>query len=247
MIAIYRGEDTDFAGQEPIQVKINTPYDLTGYTADILFGSVVKHFEPDEVGTKTLGLSFTAEETAGFFPGRGYASIKVYDTEGRVAILKRFVIDVRFRDYEKSPLNIVDVAEVVQSLENVREVVSKMDKLTIDDDVATIKEVVNEILEAAKKRTEFTPLTQEDLAKVPAATIVAFTECMRKLESVAKDAEKLDLDSDIADVKNLLNDILEAFGGAKTVKINIQDPEASVNSLLEWAKEVSRIIRTQRV
>ena len=48
MIAIYRGEDTDFAGAEPIQVKINTPLDLTGYTAKILFGSVVKDYGAEE-------------------------------------------------------------------------------------------------------------------------------------------------------------------------------------------------------
>ena len=247
MIAIYRGEDTDFAGQEPIQVKINTPYDLTGYTADILFGSVVKHFEPDEVGTKTLGLSFTAAETAGFFPGRGYASIKVYDTEGRVAILKRFVIDVRFRDYEKSPLNIVDVSEVVQSFENVKEAAEKIPKLTMDDDTACVKEVINTLLEAARKRTEFSQLTSRDIAKVPNTTIVSFTDCIRKLESLAKDATFLDGDSDMEDVKNLLNSILDVFGGAKSVNINIEDQKSSVKGLLEWAKEVSRILRTQVV
>ena len=98
MVTIYRGEDTNFAGAAPIEVKIDTDLDLTGFTADILFGSVVKHYETEEVATKTLGLVFSAEETSGFFPGRGYATVKVYDTEGRVAVLKRFVINVKFRD-----------------------------------------------------------------------------------------------------------------------------------------------------
>lgn len=98
MISIYRGEDTDFAGAPPIPVVIDTKLDLTGYTADILFGSIVKHYETDEVATKKLGLVFTAKETATFFPGKGYATVKVYDTEGRVAVLKKFIIDVKFRD-----------------------------------------------------------------------------------------------------------------------------------------------------
>ena len=98
MIAIYRGEDTDFAGAPPIQVKIETDLDLTGFTADLLFGSIVKHYETEEVSTKILSLVFSAEETKTFFPGRGYATVKVYDTQGRVAILKRFVINVKFRE-----------------------------------------------------------------------------------------------------------------------------------------------------
>lgn len=102
MIIIYRGEDTDFANQEPIQVKLKTSLDLTGYTADILFGSIIKHYETGDVASKILPLSFSAAETASFFPGKGFASVKVYDPEGRVAILKRFVMDVKFRHYGDS-------------------------------------------------------------------------------------------------------------------------------------------------
>ena len=105
MIAIYRGEDTDFAGSPPIKIKIDTDLDLTGYTSEILFGSVVKKFGEEDTGAKILPLSFTAEETNGFFPGRGYATVKVYDTDDRVAILKRFVIDVRFRSVDCSKEN----------------------------------------------------------------------------------------------------------------------------------------------
>lgn len=104
MIEIYRGEDTDFAGAEPIEVKIDTELDLTGYTAKVLFGNVVKEFGPEEVETKTLGLVYSAEETAGFFPGKGFAVVKVYDTDGRVAILKKFVIDVKLREYRLNPM-----------------------------------------------------------------------------------------------------------------------------------------------
>ena len=98
MVTIYRGEDTDFADASPITVKIDTEIDLTGFTAKLYFGNVVKEFGSDEVETKELKFNFTAEESDGFFPGRGFATVKVYDTEGRVAILNKFIIDVKFRE-----------------------------------------------------------------------------------------------------------------------------------------------------
>lgn len=247
MIAIYRGEDTDFAGQPPIQVKINTPFDLTGYTADILFGSVVKQFGPEEVGTKTLNLSFTAAETAGFFPGRGFASIKVYDTDGRVAILKRFVIDVRFRDYEWSPLNAIDISEMIKSFEHIREAAITIPILTEDDDINIVRDAINTILDAAKERTEFEQVTSRELAKIPNSTIVAFVECMRKLESLAYDSKWDEEGMDIDEVRDLLNNLIEAFSGAKARKINFKSPQNSIKDIQALAEEVSRILRTQRV
>jgi hypothetical protein len=97
VITIYRGEDTDFAGALPIPVSFTTDIDVTGFTAEILFGSVVKTFASEEVETKTLGLIYTAAETSSFFPGKGWATLKLYDKDGRVRIQKRFVIDVKFR------------------------------------------------------------------------------------------------------------------------------------------------------
>lgn len=100
MIEVYRGEDTNFADAEPFSVEIDTELDLTGYTAQLLFGNVVRDYDSEVVATKTLPLYFTAEETSTFFPGKGYAVVKVFDTKGRVAILKKFVIDVKFRSLE---------------------------------------------------------------------------------------------------------------------------------------------------
>ena len=97
VITIYRGEDTDFAGAQPIPVSFTTDLDVTGFTAEIYFGSVIKTFTPEEVQTKTLGLVYSAKETESFFPGKGWATLKLYDMEGRVRIQKRFVIDVKFR------------------------------------------------------------------------------------------------------------------------------------------------------
>lgn len=101
MISIYRGEDTCFAGNEPIQVAIDTELDLTGFTAELSFGSIVKTFPTEVVATKVLPLAYTAEESRTFFPGRGYATVRVFDTEGRTAVLKRFVINVKFREGKK--------------------------------------------------------------------------------------------------------------------------------------------------
>ena len=97
MVVIYRGEDTNFAGLGSIKLKINTDLDLTGFTSKLFFGNVIKEFDSAETETKTLTFFFTAEETLGFFPGKGYATLKLYDTEGRVTILRKFVIDVRCR------------------------------------------------------------------------------------------------------------------------------------------------------
>lgn len=105
VIKIYRGEDTDFANAEPIKVHIDTDISLEGFTADILFGNVVKHFETNEVATKTLGLVYSADESSGFFPGKGYAVIKVYDTKGRIAYLTKFIIDVCFRESRNDKRN----------------------------------------------------------------------------------------------------------------------------------------------
>ena len=125
MIAIYRGEDTCFAGAEPIIVKIDTELDLTGYTADLLFGSIVKHFETEDVASKKLPLSFTAEETSTLFPGKGFAVVKVYDTEGRVSIMKKFVIDVRMRN-AGDWIEAVDVAEALAAFDEIREAASSI-------------------------------------------------------------------------------------------------------------------------
>lgn len=155
MIAIYRGEDTDFAGAQPYQIKIDTDLDLTGYTADLIFGSITKSFGPEEVGAKLLNLSYTAEETSTFFPGKGFATIKVYDTEGRVAILKKFVIDVRFRRCKGYPIDGVDVAEAVDTVIHLREAATNLNELTEDDDTAAVKEQINTLVGTLKERVEF--------------------------------------------------------------------------------------------
>ena len=251
MVAIYRGEDTDFAGAEPIQIKIGTDLDLTGYTAKLLFGSVVKEFGEDDVGKKILPLSFTAEETSGFFPGRGFATVKVYDTQGRVAILKRFVIDVRFRNVDR--IDAVDFAESFQTFENVKAAAAKLSILTLDDDTATVKDTINELLMAARERVEFVPVTDFQFTQFSREDAKLFVECMRNLQCLSLNIEKLNEDSDTSDVKTAVNSIISILGnlGGDAIRgvdfSKVQDPSSSVNSIREWAVTLNKLLKKVNV
>lgn len=237
MIAIYRGEDTDFAGAEPIQIKLDTDLDLTGYTAELYFGSIVKTFESEDVEKKVLPLSYTAAETSTFFPGRGYATIKVYDPDGRTAILKRFIIDVRFRKCHDAPLDAIDIAESVQEFLNVRKTAEKMLLLNEDDDTSTVKEAVNKILQAARERTEFSPIPECQLREADPKSLAIFNECMRGLQTLSLNIETLGVDADTSEVKDAINAIVTVLGnlGEDSVRgiefSGVEDAAASVRSL----------------
>lgn len=249
MIAIYRGEDTDFAGAEPIQIKLDTALDLTGYTAQILFGSVVKDFGPEEVATKVLKLSFSAAESSGFFPGRGFATVKVYDTEGRTAILKRFVIDVRFRKCDNAFVDAVDLAESVQGFLNIREAAEKVAMLNEDDSPADVKETINMLLAAARERTEFSPIPDCELRKLRPESIKLFNECMRNLCVLSMNIDMLEEEADLKAVKDTINEIVAILGHLRDDSLDridfseIEDPAASVNSIRSWAFKVNEMLR----
>lgn len=208
MIAIYRGEDTDFAGAGPIQIKIETDLDLTGFTAEILFGNVVKSFDSEEVATKTLGLVFSSEETSGFFPGKGYATVKVYDTEGRIAFLKRFVIDVRFRNEGDGE---VDLAEAIQTMEDIKSAADALKDLTEDDDIATVKDALNKFLSAAREKTEFKELSGHDKLLVGTKKAFDFISFVKKIEAIALNIGELTENSDTAEVKKSINELVTGF------------------------------------
>jgi hypothetical protein len=247
MVAIYRGEDTDFAGAEPIQIKIDTDLDLTGYTAELLFGSVVKEYGAEDVGKKILPLSFTAEETSGFFPGRGYATVKVYDTQGRVAILKRFVIDVRFRRVDR--IDAIDFAESFQTFENVKVVAAKLAILSLDDDMAKVKDTINELLMAARARVEFVPVTDFQFTQFTRKDALLFVECMRNLQCLSLNIGSLNEDADTTEVKAAVNSIIAILGnlGGDAIKgvdfTKVQDPSSSVNSIMEWAITLNKLLK----
>ena len=207
MVAIYRGEDTDFAGAEPIIIKIDTELDLTGFTAEILFGSVVKEFGEEDVAKKILPLSFTAEETSGFFPGRGYATVKVYDTEGRVAILKRFVIDVRFRDEKR--ISDVDFGAAISVLDSIKDLVERLEELIKEDDSDKITETINEILVAARKRTEFIPVTRYEQLYVGTEKAFRFVESIKRLEAIAINVKSVTDERDLTEIKEAIKSIVD--------------------------------------
>ena len=243
MVEIYRGEDTDFAGAGPIWVEIDTPLDLTGFTADLLFGSVVKHFGAEEVATKKLGLIFTHEETSQFFPGKGFASIKVFDTEGRVAILKRFVIDVKFRKYIGAQKSRIGFLEAMSILENVIDVSSDMPTLTDSADLRTIKCTLNKLIEPCTQRREFTVPLSSEMSRIPESAKRSVIEVVEKLMGIASEVDNFELEGEIHDIKELLNRILRIL---RESKLTNREATSEV-SMSEVADELKIAMRTQVV
>lgn len=250
MLAIYRGEDTDFAGAEPLQVKIDTDLDLSGgYTAELLFGSVVKTFDAEEVETKTLGLSFTAAETSSFFPGRGFATVKVYDPEGRVAILKRFVIDVRFRDYSDSKrITPISLGEALQAFQNVQDAAVNLSYLTGSSSKEDIVDTVNALIQAARKRVEFEPVPEWEMEDVDMSKIDIFNKCMENLSEVALSLKTGD--EEVAEAaKTAINAIIGVLGNLGDDRIRhidfskVKTPAASVNSIRDWALDITNLLK----
>ena len=250
MIAIYRGEDTCFAGAEPITIRLDTELDLTGFTAELLFGSIVKDFGTEDVGRKELPLSFTAAETATLFPGKGYAVVKVYDTEGRVAILKKFVIDVRMRKAD-GHIDAVDVAEAIATFDEIRKDAAAILTLTEEDDTAAVKAALNSFLSAARRRGEFTEVIPLDgCGFIPPSSVALFTDGIRSLKSIAINLGQLSEENDLHDVKETINKVVDILGLVKVESIRdldfskIEPPQASVISIQKWADSVLRILKS---
>ena len=210
MIAIYRGEDTCFAGAEPIPVKIDTELDLTGFTAKLYFGSIVKEYGAEEVETKQLALSFTAEETSSFFPGQGFAIVKVYDTEGRVAVLKKFVIDVRFREWKPKFVTPFELAKAMAEFKKVKEIAKGLPNLTEEDDTATVKDAINGLL-GAIRTDEYTPVPDSVLPTIPQIKIRSFADGIGRLEGLSERINSVSPDEDVSDIKKVYNEMLETI------------------------------------
>ena len=86
MIEVYYDEDTEFGGGEPIDLEIGTEFILSGFTGVLDFYGVKKTFTKEQVSSKHLPLSFTAEETKNFAIGKGYATLELVDSERRQTI-----------------------------------------------------------------------------------------------------------------------------------------------------------------
>ena len=82
-IAIFRGDDTDALGYQTIVGTIRTDLDLTGCKAVFKYLSFSVEFDPIPEDKK-LTVIIPASETSKFPPGLGYASLRVYDAEGKL-------------------------------------------------------------------------------------------------------------------------------------------------------------------
>lgn len=82
-IAIFRGDDTDALGYQTIVGTIRTDLDLTGCKAVFKYLSFSVEFDPIPEDKK-LTVIIPASETSKFPPGLGYASLRVYDSEGKL-------------------------------------------------------------------------------------------------------------------------------------------------------------------
>lgn len=82
-IAIFRGDDTNALGYQTIVGTIRTDLDLTGCKAVFKYLSFSVEFDPIPEDKK-LTVIIPASETKKFPPGLGYASLRVYDAEGKL-------------------------------------------------------------------------------------------------------------------------------------------------------------------
>ena len=82
-IAIFRGDDTDALGYQTIVGTIRTDLNLTGCRAVFKYLSFSAEFDPIPEDKK-LTVIIPASETKKFPPGLGYASLRVYDAEGKL-------------------------------------------------------------------------------------------------------------------------------------------------------------------
>ena len=81
MIKIFKGDDTDFLGRT-IRITFGTDeIDLTGCTAELSFGGIIKRMPCEKRCDFLLVLS--AEETSQLQLGMHNATIRLYDCDGR--------------------------------------------------------------------------------------------------------------------------------------------------------------------
>ena len=79
---IIRGDDTDFAGQDFVGFEIESELDLTGFKAKFQMGTFVKVW--DDITSKMLDLSFSAEESLALPLGENTGAIAVIDADGKL-------------------------------------------------------------------------------------------------------------------------------------------------------------------
>lgn len=181
MLAIYRGEDTEFADAEPFTVKIDTDLDLTGCTGKLYFGSVIKEFDAEEMASKELALSFNASDTADMFPGQAYATLKAYDAEGRESVLKRFIIDVRMRSGSGEKIDAVEAGRLLHIFSSLRDFCNSIDLESSESEDTLLEQ----FFAVVRMRDEFSPLSNSQMYYIKPDAFKEFWEGYNKLDAVA--------------------------------------------------------------
>lgn len=79
---IVKGDDTLFNGVDLLgAIKLNTDLDLTGWKATFTYQSAVLEF--NDLTEKVIQPRFTANQTASFSIGTNYATLALFDAQGR--------------------------------------------------------------------------------------------------------------------------------------------------------------------
>lgn len=78
-VKIIRGDDTAAMGRS-LAIELEADFDLTGYKAVFQLANIKKNF--DDITSKFLALSFSAEETKELPLGFVYGALKIYDADG---------------------------------------------------------------------------------------------------------------------------------------------------------------------
>ena len=82
-ITIFRGDDTDGLGYQSIKGKITTVLDLTGCKAVFRYLGFTQTIDPIPESGRFI-ITIPSDITAKFPPGMGFASLRVYDQQGKV-------------------------------------------------------------------------------------------------------------------------------------------------------------------
>lgn len=80
-IVLFKGDDSDFAWNQNIEITLKTEMDLTGFRAKFSFMDFTQEFA--DITSKKLVLVFPAAATSSFPLGAADASIVLYDSEGK--------------------------------------------------------------------------------------------------------------------------------------------------------------------
>lgn len=249
MIEVFYNEDTEFDGAEPIDIGIDTGLDLEGCTATIEFYGIVKSYPEDQVKTGHLPLSYTAEDTKNFALGRGYANLFVQDAEGRQRMFRRILVLVKVRDFRRKLKDPVEAGKILQTFINVKDALDALALLTEDDGINVVKDDINALLEALRRRTEFEPVPEWQMQDVSESDMSALAKCMATLREMAANIGNLGENADLDDVKEVLNEILmtvrEVDGGiVRAADIEkLGDPQATVKSILSWCQKAGDILK----